>query len=122
MESPFENAANQYENTTRLGHLLCPRCEGRGVTCPVSTRTLPCTRCYNTGEDLVGSLATWEADLIDLRLEWERYSKLVAQARGGRRFGLSKKLEGLEKRGRALLEKVRGLRAEIDMFKAVAPF
>jgi len=113
---------NHYENTKRAEHHVCPRCEGRKETNPVQGRTLPCSRCFGTGEDVQGTLATWEADLVDLRLEWHRYNSLVAAARGGKKIGLSRKLEGLTKRGKELLTAVEDLRAEVASHKATAPF
>ena len=70
----------------------------------------------------MGTLARWEADLVDLRQEWQRYSGLVAGSKGGRRLGLSKKLAGLTQRGVSHLAAVEALRAEVAAFKAVAPF
>jgi len=114
--------SNHYENHLRAEHHACPRCEGRGETNPVKGRTLPCTQCFGTGEDLKGTLARWEADLVDLRLEWQHYNKLVTAARGGKRIGLSKKLDALTKRGKAHLEMVEALRAEVKAHTNVAPF
>lgn len=114
--------ATHYENTKRIEHHKCPRCEGHGETNPVKSRSLPCTQCFGTGEDIKGTLARWEADLVDLRIEWQRYNALVAGSTGGRRLGLSKKLAGLTKRGKLQLAAVEALRAEIAAHKVVAPF
>lgn len=109
--------ATHYENTTRRVKLTCPRCEGQGETAPVKGRTLKCSRCSGTGEDLVGMLATWEADLSDLRLEWQHYHDLVVSSRGGRRFGLSKKLNALTLRGKELASQIEALRSELTSHK-----
>ena len=111
-----------YENTGRAHHHVCPRCEGNGVCAPVAGRTLTCGRCFGTGEDVVGTLASWEADLVDLRSEWAHYRSLVLTSTGGRKFGLTKKLDALTKRGQGLATAVTALRAEIAQHKVAAPF
>lgn len=113
---------NHYENTTRIAHLQCPRCGGKGETAPVSGRTLTCGRCFGTGEDIVGTLTSLEADLVDLRSEWSRYNSMVLAAHGGKKIGLSRKLDGLSKRGKSLLAIVEALRVEVASHKAGAPF
>ena len=111
-----------YENVTRADTLACPRCEGFGKTCPVQGQTLTCQRCFGTGEDTLGRLATWEADLHDLRIEWKRYNGLVAQARGGKKLGMSKKLDALAQRGVNLKAHIDALKNEILTHQAPAPF
>lgn len=111
-----------YANLDRAEHHVCPRCEGNGETAPVSGRTLPCARCFGTGEDLTGTLASWEADLQDLRIEWKRYNALVQAARGGKRFGMTKKLDALQARGSELKAHIQALRQEIAAHITPAPF
>jgi hypothetical protein len=111
-----------YENTNRAAHHVCPRCEGNGEVAPVATRLVVCGRCFGTGEDIVGTLANWEADLTDLRNEWKHYNSLMLASRGGRRFGLSKKVDALALRGKNLKVELEALRAEVEAHKASAPF
>lgn len=118
----METMTTHYENLNRAAHHSCPRCEGKGHTSPVEGRTLPCGRCFSTGEDLLGTLHSWEADLQDLKAEWRRYNALVQAARGGKRLGLSKKLEGLTKRGQALKAAIEELKAEINGHLTPTPF
>jgi hypothetical protein len=113
---------NHYENLDRAEHHACPRCFGFGQTSPVEGRTLTCQRCFGTGEDLLGTLARWEADLQDLRSEWTYYNRLMVQARGGKRLGLSKKVDALAKRGQNVKEAIQSLRAEINSHSQPAPF
>jgi hypothetical protein len=115
-------AQSHYENLDRAHNHVCPRCEGFGKTAPVEGRTLPCQRCFGTGEDLNGTLASWEADLQDLRSEWKYYNGLMAASRGGKRLGLSKKVDALVKRGQGVKEAIESLRAEILAHQTQAPF
>jgi hypothetical protein len=118
----MDTTTTHYANLARADAHKCPRCEGQGQTSPVQGRLLPCARCFGTGEDLLGTLSTWEADLQDLRIEWKRYNALVQAARGGKRFGMTKKLDALGARGQHLKAHIDALRQEISAHLQPAPF
>ena len=91
----------------------CPRCEGNGSTTRSTVHPQVCRRCWGTGKDLIGLLADKEADLADLRVEYERYSALVDAAEtNGARKGRTYKLDALKRRGKEL-------RAETDKLRAL---